>query len=312
MDYPEAVMVYSDTIRVNEDGTPNTDLFDVSHGWEPYAYGEYTVMKSFEPTPHNVAYIWYAPNHLRAFRAEAYHIVGGYPELPVLDDQDLMCRLFIHGRFAHIKKPLYKQRIHSNNSQSDPERNAVIQSATVQLYDQYIEQMALAWSHRKDLHALDLGAAHNATPGFDGVDLNDGPNVKYVGDFLELDLPPHSVGVIRAYDFLEHIADKQAVMEKIYLLLAPGGMLLSMTPSTDGRGAFQDPTHVAFWNENSFWYYTNKAYWDFAPSKTAFQVSRLITLFPTPWHREHNISYVRANLIAVCDNVHKHGGHKLI
>ena len=34
-------------------------------------------------------------------------------------------------------------------------------------------------------------------------------------------------------------------------------MLLSLTPSTDGRGAYQDPTHVAFYNENSFWYYTN-------------------------------------------------------
>ncbi len=29
-----------------------------------------------------------------------------------------------------------------------------------------------------------------------------------------------------------------------------------LVPSTDGRGAFQDPTHVSFWNINSFMYYS--------------------------------------------------------
>ena len=32
----------------------------------------------------------------------------------------------------------------------------------------------------------------------------------------------------------------------------------ALTPSTDGRGAFQDPTHVSFYNENSFWYFTDR------------------------------------------------------
>jgi hypothetical protein len=33
------------------------------------------------------------------------------------------------------------------------------------------------------------------------------------------------------------------------------GKLDILVPSTDGRGAFQDPTHVSFWNINSFYYY---------------------------------------------------------
>ena len=49
--------------------------------------------------------------------------------------------------------------------------------------------------------------------------------------------------MIRAVDFLEHVADKVALFNEVYRLLAPGGLLLSQTPSTDGRGAFQDPTH---------------------------------------------------------------------
>jgi len=28
-----------------------------------------------------------------------------------------------------------------------------------------------------------------------------------------------------------------------------------LTPSTDGRGAFQDPTHLSFWNLNSWFYF---------------------------------------------------------
>jgi O-antigen biosynthesis protein len=37
--------------------------------------------------------------------------------------------------------------------------------------------------------------------------------------------------------------------------LVPGGWLLAATPSTDVRGAFQDPTNCSFWNvPNSFWY----------------------------------------------------------
>lgn len=38
--------------------------------------------------------------------------------------------------------------------------------------------------------------------------------------------------------------------------LAPQGWLLSQTTCTDGRGAFQDPTHVSFEKSTSFWYYT--------------------------------------------------------
>ena len=75
-------------------------------------------------------------------------------------------------------------------------------------------------------------------------------------------------------------------------------MLLSMTPSTDGRGAFQDPTHVAFYNQNSFWYFTERQYAAFVPQiQCRFQVSRLSTYSPSEWHREHDIPYVAANLV---------------
>ena len=125
----------------------------------------------------------------------------------------------------------------------------------------------------------------------------------------QLPLAEASVGVIRAVDFLEHVADKIGLFNELYRLLAPGGLLLSQTPSTDGRGAFQDPTHVAFYNENSFWYYTETNYRNFVPEiQVRFQVSRLATSFPSEWHAAHDISYVTANLIAVKEPMDRNGG----
>ncbi|WP_438315713.1 hypothetical protein ACSHWO_26925 [Streptomyces sp. HUAS TT3] len=59
------------------------------------------------------------------------------------------------------------------------------------------------------------------------------------------------MGLVRAVDFLEHVPQKIPLINELYRLLAPGGMLLSLTPSSDGRGAYQDPTHVAYSNERS-------------------------------------------------------------
>ena len=115
--------------------------------------------------------------------------------------------------------------------------------------------------------------------------------------------------MIRAVDFLEHVADKVALFNELYRLLAPGGLLLSQTPSTDGRGAFQDPTHVGFYNENSFWFFTEAKYQSYVPEIQArFQVSRLVTDYPSEWHSAHNISYVTANLIALKDPAPRNGG----
>lgn len=311
----DVVFVYSDFAQINEDGSYNDSKFNEQHGWK---YRDETIdnhhvltVQSFEAIPHNISLIWYAPNHVRAFRRESYHFAGGYDRNRiVLDDQDLMCRLYSIGDFYHIHKCLYFQRIHCNNTQSIKSLNAQIQKDTIVLYDQYIEKNALSWARRCGFKALDLGSLHNKPEGYLGVDQCSGPGVDLVHTFpARLNLPDHSVGVIRAHDFMEHIADKVALINEIYRLLVPGGLLLSMTPSTDGRGAFQDPTHVAFYNENSFWYYTNNLYRRYVPSITAkFQSSRVVTYFPSQWHRNNMISYVCANLIAIKDGAPRCGG----
>lgn len=312
-------LAYSHTAQILEDGSRDDSRFDVSNGW---VYHDTTVdgravqyVEAMPPTPHNVSYIWFAPNHVRAYDRAAYERTGGYDATRhVLDDQDLMCKLYQVGDFHLIDKCLYLQRMHSRNTQSDADTNAFIQQETVALYDTYIEANALAWADRQGLLALDLGAAHNRPGGYLGVDQHPGADVDIVATLPDrMPVDDNSVGVIRAVDFLEHVSDKVGLINELYRALAPGGLLLSQTPSSDGRGAYQDPTHVAFYNENSFWYYTERQYRNFVPEiKAAFQVSRLVTYFPTEWHEQHRIPYVTANLIALKDATPRNGGRLLI
>lgn len=318
-EHPDVVFAYSNAAQITEDGERDDTRFNERHGWvyEEVDVGGRRLLQavSMAPTPHNVSYIWYAPNHVRAFRRESYLQVGGYDaSRTVLDDQDLMCRLFQIGDFHHIRRCLYLQRMHAHNTQRDPEVNARIQQETVALYDHYIEANALAWTRRRGLHALDLGAAHRKPPGYLGVDRLPGEGVDIVATLPgRVDLPDGSVGLIRAVDFLEHVPEKVPLINELYRLLAPGGILLSLTPSSDGRGAYQDPTHVAYYNENSFWYYTDDQYRVFVPEiRARFQTSRLVTFFPSDWHSRNNIPYVVANLIAMKEGSDRCGGLLLV
>ena len=313
-DQTVAQFVYSDSAQMTEDGKPDLTKFAPGNGWTYYNLTtKHMAARSFEAHPHNVSYIWYAPNHVRAFTRELYDKVGGYDTAKdILDDQDLMCRMYKETSFVHLPECLYLQRVHAGNTQKGDILNARIQIETVELYHQHIESNALAWADRNGLLCLDLGAKHGKPKGYLGVDLRPGDGVDYVGNFFDMDVANDSVGVIRAHDFMEHIENKQAFMKWCYDKLCHGGMLLSQTPSTDGRGAWQDPTHVSFWNSNSFWYYTQQQFSDFIDGDVRFQVSNLKNWYPSEWYRFHNILYVTANLIAVKKETHDFGGALLI
>ena len=296
------VLAFSDFAQVEPDRSPNYDRFRADHGWvytsETLADGvTYQRCHAALATPHNVGYIWYAPNHVRAFRRSAYESVGAYDaSLEILDDQDLMSRLYMVGEFKHIDKCLYLQRVGVGNTQSDPAINAAIQLQTVEYYRRYIEDLALAWARRRSLACLRL-----RTPMWVG----DASDDRYEDVVIDpscpvLPGPDDGVGVVRAYEVLQRVPDRVGLFNEVYRVLAHAGLLLTETPSSDGRGAFQDPSHVVFYNENSFWYYTEGRLQDVSPGlKARFQTSHLRTYFPTPWHEEVKICYVQANLLAL-------------
>jgi glycosyltransferase involved in cell wall biosynthesis len=300
-DHPETVLAYSDFSQINDDGSPNLDRFNAEMGW---VYSEvdidgttYLSCHALAPTPHNVGYIWYAPNHVRAFRRDAYEQVGGYDaSLEVLDDQELMIRLFLAGDFHHIPECLYLQRIHGANTQVEPSTNAYIQQQTAVYYQQHIDDLARAWASRRGLAVINL-----RTPtSMENEDWHQDETVTIDPDKPLLPYDDNSVGLILATDVLQRVPARAALFNECYRVLEHAGMIQTETPSTDGRGAFQDPSHVAFYNENSFWYLTQARLRTSIPDLTArLQVGQLRTYHPTPWHEQVQIPYVQAGLLAI-------------
>ena len=312
---PSVVLAYSDFAQINADGSPNHDRFDPGYGWE-YARGtidgqSYERCRALAPTPHNVGYIWYAPNHVRAFRRDAYEAVGGYdPEVEILDDQDLMSRLYLAGEFRQINRCLYFQRIHADNTQRRQRVNDAIQEETVHYYREFIERLALAWARRNGLRCLRV-----RTPIWLGEqsDTDDRYEEQLIDpDDPRIDADPDSVALIRGWDVLQRLPQRAAFFNEVYRVLAHAGMILTQTPSTDGRGAFQDPSAVAYYNENSFMYLTQSELSQTIPDLRArLQVSYLATSYPSEGHADRDIAYVEANLLAV-KNGPRQGGPLLI
>lgn len=310
-DNPEVGFVYSNTVHCDM-AFNKIERFQECWGWR-YRETDFTWRGTtyrldehlhFDPTPNCVSRIWYAPNHLRAFRASSYREMGGYNiEMRVLDDLDLMCRMYAVTRFHHIDKGLYVYR-YGNNTFAQSDINAEIQNNVYRIHDQYIESLAEKWSRDNNLDLIELGGRMNAKPGYQTVDLCD---ADWTWDLNNTPWPfaDGSVGVIRAMDVLEHLDPKKVldIWSEIYRVLAPGGYAFIQVPSTDGRGAFQDPTHSAgtFYNENSFYYYTRQEFQNYMPKgfRVRFQEMRLYTTEKNAMQ----VCWVIAHLVKLTDGV---------
>lgn len=103
---------------------------------------------------------------------------------------------------------------------------------------------------------VDIGCGTNKPENFLGVDIYPAPGVDIVADISKnFPFNDSSVDELRAYDVIEHLPDRINTMNEIWRVCKAGALVDISVPSTDGRGAFQDPTHISFWNINSFFYY---------------------------------------------------------
>ncbi len=295
---PAAQMVYSNTVEFEwPSWKPNT--YSAWWGWKsrPFVWQGHELIEnlSWPISAHCLRRIYWSPNHLRAWRASAYHIIGGHdPNHALVDDHDLNIRMYLaYGELGvvHIDKPLYLYRVYPENT---CRTNATdIRRLDQECYNRYIVKLALRWASDHGLPAYDLGGGIDPAPNMLTVDMHD---ADVIAD-LEASWPfeTGSVGVLRASHIIEHLHDPIATMNEAYRVLAPGGWIFIDVPSTDGRGAWQDPTHVSYWNEHSFWYYSRKTHARYIPAFTGrFQVSELRTYEMAP-----HIPVVRADLIAL-------------
>ena len=309
---PGVGFAYSDNAVLHMKGefTP----YDGSFGWSwrefEYRGNRLKSMRSFPPTSQSLSYIWYAPDHVRAWRRQVYHDIGGHnPQLSVCDDHELMIRTYLATRMVHIPEVLYIYRITGDNTWL--ERNQAIQDRTRELFYQYGRQLAEHDARQRGLMCVDIGGGLNPYPGYVSVDLRHTADVQ--ADLNEgIPLPDNSVGVLNASHILEHLHDKTRIMSEIHRVLAHGGWAFIEVPSTDGRGAFQDPTHVSYWNENSFLYYIDAYLANFIDNTTIrFQEFRRETWFPNDWLKNLNVLVTTAWLVAVKDGARLPGPLKI-
>ena len=286
--------VFSDVAVYDDNFVP----YNEQHGWSYYFYNfrgkDRYVMNSWRPTSQSLAYIWYAPDHVRSWRKSVYESIGGHNvDLSICDDHELMIRTYLKTKMYHIKKPLYIYRVYGENTYL--QRNADIQTKTVDLYKEYAYQLAEKDADDRGLLKVDIGGGLYPRAGYLTVDQEGGDITCDLNEGIPL--PDNSVGVINASHVLEHLRDPIKSMREIHRVLAHGGWAMIEVPSTDGRGAWQDPTHVSFWNEHSFWYYTNKDKAIFIRnSDIRFQTYRLET-----WEMAPHIPVVTAWLTAIKD-----------
>lgn len=306
---PAVGFVYSDNavLHMNNKFTPYSERGGWSYRMFDWKGQQLYAMHSFEPSSHSVGYIWYAPDHVRAWRREVYQAIGGHnPELAVCDDHELIIRTYLATQMKRVPKVLYIYRITGNNTWL--QRNQHIQDLTVQLFNENAQLLAEKDADLRGLMKVDIGGGLFPRPGYVTVDQRD--TADHVCDLNQgIPLPDNSVGVLNASHVIEHLYDKTKIMSEIHRVLAHGGWAFIEVPSTDGRGAFMDPTHVSYWNENSFLYYTNANYAQFIDNdRIRFQPYRMETHFPSDEWAEMNICVTSAWLVAVKDDSVRYPG----
>ena len=129
--FPDADFVYSHAME-EMDGMP------VLYTEDEYALGqgkhekfmiegqEYLISTTPDVNCLTVRHIVGLPNHVRCWKKDFYHRIGGHnTELSVLDDMDLLIRTFLYGKMCKVPKVLYIQ--HEGSSSDSNGRGSTTQ-----------------------------------------------------------------------------------------------------------------------------------------------------------------------------------------
>lgn len=123
---------------------------------------------------------------------------------------------------------------------------------------------------------LGCGLKHAHIQGAVNIDNRSEVNPDLVCDIAKgLPYSDNSVDMIYALDFIEHLERHEVIklMDEIHRVLKPGGRFYHRTPSEEGRGAWQDPTHKSAWNINTWkFYFVDPAYRALYGTKANFSI----------------------------------------
>lgn len=301
---PEVGFVYSDDLLYDQRG-PDKLFFSSKTGWVgewvSFRGENYFKPDGFKPTSQALSFIWYAPDHVRSWRKSVYDDLGGHnKDLSVCDDHELLIRTYLKTKMVHIPKVLYYYRLINDSSNTYLSRNSEIQDITKNLFEQYARKLAERDAENNGLLKVRLGTRLE-----DYLSIGDGDYAEVIWDLNKgIPLEDNSAYIIDA-ECLPLMKDKNFFIEEVQRVLCDTGWAFLTAPSTDGRGAFQDPRNVSYWNENSFWYYCRDQQIPYSNSKARFQEFLLKTHYPNKFFEDNKIPIVEAWLCAVKSNTRR-------
>lgn len=125
---------------------------------------------------------------------------------------------------------------------------------------------------------LNLGCGDTVAPGEFGVDIRPTPAVSVVADIGgSLPFRSDSVDSVTSIHCLEHMKDVVAVIEEIYRVLKPNGILNVAVPHVSNIGFFRDPTHYRPFTLGTFDYFVRGAKpVDYTPVEFEYVDRRLV------------------------------------
>jgi SAM-dependent methyltransferase len=116
---------------------------------------------------------------------------------------------------------------------------------------------------------LNLGCGRDVREGWVNVDLNEAPGVvpadlnrpTWYHELSGILPPDELVEHSDAFHVIEHLTNPLGFMQGLYAVTKPGGTVEIRCPHGGSDDAWEDPTHVRPWFENSFGVFAAPYYW---------------------------------------------------
>jgi SAM-dependent methyltransferase len=177
----------------------------------------------------------------RALTARVVETLGCHRQL-----HDAPISVAVRGGVAHV-----------HGAARSPEERRLLRRTIANVRGIHAVWDALSLEPGRSARIIDIGCGNaKQMPGAIGVDAFPHDGVDVVAD-LEQGLPfdDRSIDHVFAVHVLEHIRGLVAVMNEIHRVLRPDGVLHVLVPSADCVNAAADPTHVRFFNRQTFKYF---------------------------------------------------------
>jgi glycosyltransferase involved in cell wall biosynthesis len=166
--FPDAGFVYTDCAEINEDHTSLMygEGFAMGYGSyrsETHLGREYQIAVTPNINPATIRHIVGVPNHIRAWRKDIYHAIGGHNRrLTIADDYELVIRTFLATKMVRIPMGCYLQFQYGGNTQNAARADIQRRVRTIsdfynnQIKERFEELGKIDWAHGKNFRSFPI------------------------------------------------------------------------------------------------------------------------------------------------------------